>query len=103
MQSSIAHPHPGWWIAIIGGMSLTAWIAFSATGYQLWSEAVTAYLPQGVFQWIFWLASAVHIIEAVYAYRLARRSGITSAGAWSLQTLILGYASLHLLRQATAR
>lgn len=103
MHSSIAHPHPVWWIAIIGGMSLTAWIAFNATGYQLWSEAVTAYWPQGVFQWIFWLASAVHVLEAMYAYRLAQQSGIGRAGTWTLQTLLLGYASLHLLRRATTR
>ncbi|MEZ5507847.1 MAG: DUF4499 domain-containing protein [Gammaproteobacteria bacterium] len=103
MQGPIAHPHPGWWIAIIGGMSLTGWIAFSATGYQLWSEGLTAHLPQGIFQWIFWLASAVHLLEAMYAYRLAQRSSIGHAGAWALQTLVLGYASLHLLRRATAR
>lgn len=103
MQGSVQRPHPGWWIAIVGGMSLTAWIAFSATGYQLWCEWATASLPQGVFQWIFWLASAVHLLEAAYAYHLAQRSGLRSAGAWSLQTLVLGYASLHLLRQAAAR
>lgn len=99
MKNGVQIPHWGWWVAILGGMGLTAWIGFTPAGYAFWCGQITERLPQVMFQWIFWLASAVHVLEALYAFYIARRNGIRQATGWSVQTLLLGFASLHLLKQ----
>lgn len=101
MNTSIRMPHWGWWIAIIGGMSLTAWIGFTATGYQQWSGTITGVLPQTLFQWIFWLAILTHVLEAGYAFRFARSNRIENPELWAMQTFLLGYPSIRLLKSGT--
>jgi hypothetical protein len=99
MNSDFRIPHWGWWVAIIGGMGLTAWIGFSATGFGFWQDWITAALPQAIFQWIFWLAMLAHVGEGGYAFWLARRQNSPHALRWGLQTFMLGYPSLSLLQQ----
>ncbi|KAJ7520446.1 hypothetical protein O6H91_19G006100 [Diphasiastrum complanatum] len=48
-------------------------------------------------QIIFVLAWLIHVLEASYAWRLAKKVDAMNAKAWFLQTLLLGYPSLRLL------
>lgn len=100
MDRSMRIPHWGWWVAIIGGMGLTAWIGFSSSGFALWQQWVTTSMPQALFQWIFWLALLAHVGEAAYAIQLARSQKRRDLLLWGLQTFILGYPSLRLLKEA---
>lgn len=86
-------PQAIWWIAILGGMGLTALLAFERSAFQWWSEWITTALSQSVFQWIFGLAILAHVGEALYALKLAS----TDKWRWTLQTFLLGYPSLSLL------
>ncbi|MCU1354582.1 MAG: hypothetical protein JWM05_3791, partial [Acidimicrobiales bacterium] len=46
-------------------------------------------------------AAALHIAEATYAARGARRAGL-APGPWAAQTLVVGFPSLLQLRRAAA-
>lgn len=98
LNDTVERPPLGWWIAILGGLGLNAWVGFSADAYAAWSSYVTSVMPQATIRNIFIGGVAVHVGEAFYAYRLATRSGFTSAGAWAVQTFLLGYPSLVRLR-----
>ena len=50
-------------------------------------------------QLLFGLACVAHAAEAAVALRIAAAAEPRNAGAWALQTLLLGYPSLRLLRQ----
>jgi hypothetical protein len=98
--AGIDRPHLGWWVTVLGGMVLLAVLAFDAGAYAAWCANVTTALPQRLLQGIFIAALATHIAEAVYAFRWASRSGLReNAGGWFLQTFLLGYPSLRLLRR----
>jgi Na+-translocating ferredoxin:NAD+ oxidoreductase RnfD subunit len=95
----VERPHVGWWVAILGGLGLTAVLAFHAGAYALWYRYVTTRLPRSVLATIFVCAYLVHLGEALYARALARRAGFhASARGWMLQTFLLGFPSLRLLR-----
>jgi hypothetical protein len=101
--AGIDRPHLGWWVSVLSGMAVLAVLAFDAGAYAAWCANVTAVLPQRLLQGIFIAALATHIGEAAYAFRLASRSGLgENAGGWFLQTFLLGYPSLRLLRRRAA-
>jgi hypothetical protein len=76
-----------WWVANTGGVVLTGVLA-ARTGRR---DLV----------WLFRGAVAVHVTEAVYAHRVARRAGYTrSAPRWAAQTLGVGFPSLVALHGA---
>lgn len=97
----LARPHAFWWTIILFGMTLTGVLAFNDAAFASWSGNVTTLLPQGVIQGIFVVACAIHLSEALVALKLAA-SAPEKAGSplgWFVQTLLLGYASLGLLRK----
>ncbi|XP_060083372.1 transmembrane protein 254-like [Ylistrum balloti] len=52
--------------------------------------------------WYMFLGTiAIHVAEAIYAYMLCRRFGLTSSATkkWTFQTFLFGVASLSLLRK----
>lgn len=100
MQNKFQHPHWGWWLAIIGGMALTVLIAYNSYAYHIWQARVTALIPQEWFQWVWWAALAAHAGEAVYALLICRRRRLATTLQWALQTFLLGYPSLRLLKQS---
>lgn len=100
MNDDFRMAHGGWWVLIMGGMSLTAWIGFSTEGFALWQDWISTALPQTVFQWIFWLALLAHVGEGSYAVWLARSKNSRHPLLWGLQTFMLGYPSLRLLRHS---
>jgi hypothetical protein len=73
------------------------------TGGVVLNGVLAATTKRRSFQLLFWGAIAVHVAEAAYAYRVARRAGFTeSAPRWALQTLAVGLPSLLALRKARA-
>lgn len=99
-QATLERPALWCWVAVLGGMGTLGVLAFSAPAYALWSEHVTAALSQALLQWVFAVAVALHVGEAVIAHRLARRIGEhRAASGWFWQTFCLGYFSLGLLRR----
>ena len=76
-----------WYLTNTGGVALNGVLA--------------ATTKKRSFALLFWGAVAVHGVEAVFAYRAARRAGFTqSAPRWALQTLAVGFPSLLALREA---
>ncbi len=98
----VERPHPGWWVAVLGGLGLTALLAFDPAAYALWARRVTDALSPAVLQAMLVVAVVLHVGEALYAWRLARRSGFP-AGAWFSQTLLVGFPSLRLLLRRVPR
>jgi hypothetical protein len=76
---------PRWWVSNFGGM-----VVYSVVARQSRSRLLRLGFAAAV---------ALHIGEAVYAYRRARSAGLTaSAPRWALQTLAVGFPSLSALR-----
>jgi hypothetical protein len=99
----VERPALGWWIAVVGGLALTGLLGFHDGAYALFAEHVTAVLPQRLLAVVFVVSYAIHLGEALYARALARRAGLhASATAWAVQTFLLGFPSLRLLRARTA-
>ena len=93
-------PHLGWWLSILGGLTLLALLAFDSATYGWWCAHVTATVPQRLLRRIFLAAVLTHVVEAAYARHLTQRLGLgSSAPHWILQTFLLGYPSLRLLRR----
>jgi hypothetical protein len=101
----VERPHWGWWLAIVGGMSLLAVLAGDDRAYALWSEHVTTLFSRQLLVGILVVAVGLHIGEASYAYKIAGSAGqVASRWGWTLQTLALGFPSLRLLlRRRAAR
>lgn len=96
----VDHPELGWWVAVLGGLGTLGVLAFDAGAYATWCAHVTAGISQGRLRIIFVAAVLTHAAEAAYAWRVARRAGLTtSARGWVVQTFVLGFPSLRLLRR----
>ncbi len=102
--SKVLRPHPAWWILILGGLGLVAVLVHCDAAYEWWCEHVTDVFSRPVL-WGIWIGAVfAHVLEARVAHRLAIRHGLHAvAPAWTLQTLLLGYPSLTLLKQVCAR
>ncbi|MCZ6782381.1 MAG: NAD-dependent epimerase/dehydratase family protein [Proteobacteria bacterium] len=99
-RESVDRPHWGWWVAILGGMTLTGVLALSPAAHAAWSEAVTVWTPRWLLGTIFVWAVLVHVHKGMVAVRLAERAGLhATSTAWGWQTFALGFASLRLLRR----
>jgi hypothetical protein len=102
-RDAVEHPHVAWWISILPPLSLLAALAVSGDLYAWWRAHVFALPGRG------WLIAAIvatyvaHAGEAFFCYRLARHLGLRrSAAGWWLQTFVLGFPSLLLLRRRAA-
>jgi hypothetical protein len=94
----IDRPHVGWWLSIGAGMTTLGILAFSPAALGWWTAHLFWLPPAAVLIAVFVVAVALHVGEAVYAFRIARSGAAPeSAFAWMLQTLTLGYPSLRLL------
>jgi len=102
LRDQVERPAPIWWLAVLGGLGLNAWVGFSDAAYATWSTYATTALAQSTIRNLFLIAVAMHVGEAVYAHRLATRAGMSNATGWAAQTLLLGFASLARLRARIA-
>lgn len=100
---AVERPHAAWWVSILGGLALLGLLAYHDGAYAWWSSTVTAAIPQGGLHVVFVAAWLAHVGEGLYALGLARRAGLrASAPGWFVQTFVLGYPSLMLLRRRCA-
>jgi len=99
-----------WWTSIIVGMLLTGLVAYCApegpvlTSPILWPVnqlALLIFRNQFNLQVLFISAWAVHAGEAIYAVRLAQNQlGVKNTLLlWFLQTFLLGYPNIQLIKQ----
>jgi hypothetical protein len=100
----IDRPHLGWWLAVIAGMTTLGLLAFNPAALAWWKSHLFWLPPAAVLIAVFVVAVALHVGEAIYAFRLARAGAAPdSAVGWMLQTLTLGYPSLRLLLQRAGK
>lgn len=96
---AVDRPALGWWIAIVGGLGLLGVLGLHPGAYALWVRHVTGAFSQSQLLRIFVVSYVIHVGEALWARRLARRSGLNvSANGWAFQTFLIGFPSLRLLR-----
>ena len=102
-RDRVERPALAWWVAILGGLGLTGLLGFHDGAYALFARHVTAAFPRRLLAVVFVASYAIHAGEALYARALARRAGLyASATAWAVQTFLLGFPSLRLLRARAA-
>jgi hypothetical protein len=95
-------PHAVWWLVVLGGLTLLAFQGFDATFYAWWISHMHGLPGRSVMMWIFIACVPIHVYEAVYVFRTARRLGMTrSQRAWTLQTFFLGFPSTYLFLKRT--
>ena len=98
-DDAVERPALGWWIAIGGGLGLLFALAYVPEAHALWRRHIGPMMPRKVLQGIAAAAIALHVGEASYAYVIARKHGMKTAGRWAWQTLLMGYPSLRLLKR----
>ncbi len=95
----VDHPNPFWVVVVIGGLYLLWLQGYSADFHAWWSAHVHTLPPQTRWRWVFVACVPIHVAEAVYCYRLARRLGLVrSAAGWSASAFFLGWPSVRLLK-----
>ncbi len=102
MDDRVDHPHPVWWVAVIGGLTLLGFIAFHPAFYARYTQLVHELPAQRWMAWLFYACIPIHLFEAWYAWRVAGRLGLErSRTGWALQCFVLGYPSTRLLNKRT--
>ncbi|KAJ7286669.1 hypothetical protein O6H91_Y322900 [Diphasiastrum complanatum] len=91
-----------WWFLIVFGffaLFCCAFVPRPFLGPMKWLQSLGILLHGSVknLQIVFFLAWLAHLLEASYAWRLAKKVDTMNAKAWFEQTLLLGYPSLRLL------
>jgi len=99
-----------WWILIFFGAGLNALYSFVLEPPFFWNPfgfiTDNHVVAQQYCQFIFWyILVLLHVLEGSYALFLALRSKEEKRNAmqWFIQTLLLGYASLGLLKREIAK
>jgi len=77
-----------WWVTNLGGLTVNGIVA--------------ARRKSALTRLVFGAAVVTHVVEAGYAYGIARRAGFDDAWKWGLQTLGVGFPSLFALNEAIA-
>ena len=94
----IDRPHWIWKIIVWGGLGLLAIMAFSGDFYAMWNRELYQLPAQSTLAWIFVACVPVHLFEALYAYRLARKLGLdATAASWAWQCFAIGFPATWLL------
>jgi hypothetical protein len=89
-------PSVGWFVLLDGGLVLLAVLSASPGAYRALGRRVPLPSRAGLRRLLVG-ALALHLAEGAVAARLAQRRGL-DAGAWALQTAIVGFPSLRILR-----
>lgn len=96
---TFARPRFGWFALLDGGMLLLIVLVTSPTAYKKLRKLVP--LPsRRTVGWILAGATAIHVIEGIFAFRSAKRRGFGDAAAkWALQSFIVGFPSALKMRE----
>ncbi len=98
VSSDVVRPSWAWFALLDGGLVALSLLACSETAHQRAVEVSPVPIPsQPWCRSILFGAVIVHIAEGVAAGSMARRRGVSPKG-WRLQSLIVGFPSLRLLR-----
>jgi hypothetical protein len=98
-RSGIVRPSIGWFFLLDGGLVALAVLAASERAHKSADEALPSALPpRAALQRLFAGAIITHLFEAMVARRMARKRGLRS-GAWTRQTLVVGFPSILKLRR----
>jgi hypothetical protein len=99
-HNGVQRPSLFWFLLLDGGIVVLAKLALSRKSYdkaaQIGGEALP---PREVLQSMLVGTAVIHAVEALAAGRMARRRGLTPRG-WRLQTFVVGFPSLRVLRKA---
>lgn len=96
----VDHPHWTLWLLVLGGLTILALQGFSTPFFQWWVAHINRLPSQRGMAWLFVVCIPIHVFEAVYVHRLARRLALSrSVLGWTVQTLLLGYPSTRLIRR----
>ncbi len=100
MSDTVDHPHPVWWVLVIGGLTLLAFIGFSQPFYDKYTLAIHTLPARQWMMWLFLGCIPIHVYEAWYAWKVAGELGMEKARlGWAIQCFVLGYPSTHLLKK----
>lgn len=88
-----------WFLVVVGMVSLFAAAYLPDIGPVPFLRALSLFLFRSMWlvRVVFFLATAAHIGEGVYAWRLAKRVDPANARGWFWQTFVLGIFSLRFL------
>lgn len=88
-----------WLFSVIGMISLFCAAFLPDFGMVFLLRAISLILFRSIWMTrvVFFLATAAHIIEAIYACHLAKRVDPANARGWFWQTFALGFFSLRFL------
>lgn len=94
-----ASPGLGWFLFLDGGIAMLKLLALSRPAYEKARETVP--LPeQSELRKLLAVTAALHVGEAAFAYRRAKRLGLgDAAGQWAVQTFVVGFPSLLAMRR----
>jgi hypothetical protein len=98
-RSGVVRPSWAWFALLDGGIVALVILASHEGAHTVASRASPAPLPsQEVCRYMLVGTVAIHVAEAAFAGRMARRRGL-SPGGWRRQTLTVGFPSLLALRR----
>jgi len=93
-------PSVGWFVLLDGGLALLAVLGVSPGAHEAVGRRVPL-PPRWALRRLLVGALALHVAEGAVAARLARRRGL-DPGPWALQTMVVGFPSLRILRSLDA-
>ena len=88
-----------WFLLLDGGIIALTKLAASKTAYDKVDDMTgDALPPRETLQAMLIGTAVIHVTEALFAGRMAKRRGLSPRG-WRLQTLVVGFPSLRTLRR----
>lgn len=97
-RKTFARAGLGWFVLLDGGMVLLVVLVSSRKAYDRLKKIIP--LPsRKTVAFILGAATAIHVVEGLFAYRSAKRRGFGDAAfKWALQSLIVGFPSALKMR-----
>ncbi len=97
--SGVTRPSLFWFALLDGGIVILANLVLSEKSYEKAAELGSGNLPsRSTLRALLIGTAVIHAGEALAAGRMARRRGLSPRG-WRLQTLVVGFPSLRVLRR----
>jgi hypothetical protein len=100
-EATLERPRLRWWVAVLGGMSALAAVAFHPLVWAKWRRLVP-WLPRLAYQAGWVAAAGTHVYKGQRARRRAEAAGLADAVRWGRQSLVLGAPSDWLLAKRLA-